>query len=70
MRADIANSKSILVIGGGPTGIESAGFMAEKYREKTIGICQRGSKLLTGYEGAHEKVLPIMAELNVKLHLN
>ena len=39
-RATIAKAKSVLVIGGGATGVESAGYMAEKFGDKKkIGIC-------------------------------
>ena len=59
------------MVGGGSTGVESVGFMADKYGEdKKIGICQRGSKLLAQIEGGHERILPHLEKIGVNLHLN
>jgi NADH dehydrogenase FAD-containing subunit len=53
VREQIKNAKSILIVGGGATGVESAGYIAEKYSDKKIGICQRGDKLVASIPGAH-----------------
>jgi apoptosis-inducing factor 2 len=43
----IKNAKSILVAGGGIVGCEVAGELAVAYgKEKKIGICLRGEKLM------------------------
>ncbi|XP_047332577.1 apoptosis-inducing factor homolog B-like [Impatiens glandulifera] len=42
----IKSAKSILVIGGGPTGVELAGEIAVNYCEKRVILVHRGSRLL------------------------
>lgn len=56
VREKIKEAKSILIVGGGATGVESAGYIAEKYPEKRVGICQRGPKLIPAIQGGHEKI--------------
>ena len=45
-RMKISQSNSILIVGGGATGLETAGQIAEKYPAKKVGIVSRGQKLL------------------------
>lgn len=54
VREDIRKAKSILVIGGSVTGVESASYIAERYPEKKVGISELDSKLLARLKGAHE----------------
>jgi hypothetical protein len=61
-------ASSILCVGAGPTGLESAGYLKEFYPEKKIGICQRGAKLLPVFEGAHEMISGIFKKLGVEVH--
>ncbi|KAH9611422.1 hypothetical protein KSS87_009821 [Heliosperma pusillum] len=42
----IASSKSILIIGGGPTGVELAGEIVDQFPGKKITLVHRGSRLL------------------------
>lgn len=42
----IKSSKSVLIIGGGPTGVELAGEIAVDYPEKKVTLVHRGSRLL------------------------
>lgn len=42
----IKEARSILIIGGGPTGVELAGEIAVDYPEKEITLVHRGSRLL------------------------
>ena len=63
-------AKSVLIVGGGSTGVESAGYIAEKYPDKKIGICQRGERLLPVIKGAHEKIHQYMEkDLGITIHL-
>ncbi|KAK9733157.1 hypothetical protein RND81_04G047400 [Saponaria officinalis] len=43
---NIRLSKSILIIGGGPTGVELAGEIIDQFPEKKITLVHRGSRLL------------------------
>lgn len=38
IREEIRSAKSVLVCGGGSTGVESACYIAEKYPDKRVGI--------------------------------
>jgi len=38
LREDIKKAKSVLCIGAGPTGVESAGYLKDAYPDKTIGV--------------------------------
>ncbi|KAJ8440731.1 hypothetical protein Cgig2_005462 [Carnegiea gigantea] len=42
----IKSSSSILIIGGGPTGVEFAGEVADQFPDKKITVVHRGSRLL------------------------
>ncbi|XP_020101091.1 apoptosis-inducing factor 2-like [Ananas comosus] len=42
----IESSNSILIVGGGPTGVELAGEIATDYPEKKVTLVHRGSRLL------------------------
>ena len=68
LRQKIAENNSVLVIGGGLTGLETAGYLAEKGKIK-VGICQRNSKLLPSVNKAHEKLKNHLENLKINLHL-
>ena len=57
MRFKIQNSESILIVGGGATGVEAAAYIAEKYPLKRVGIIQRGNILIPTIKGAHQKII-------------
>jgi apoptosis-inducing factor 2 len=46
-REEFKNAKEILIVGGGPAGIELAGEIKDIWPSKPITILQRGSKLLS-----------------------
>jgi apoptosis-inducing factor 2 len=49
-RANVERAKSVLVVGGGPTGIETVGEILMNYgTEKSLGIITNGESLLSGY---------------------
>lgn len=54
VRRNVRNNKSILCVGGGPTGVQTAAYIKETMPYKTVGICQRGEKLLPHLNGAHD----------------
>jgi len=47
---EIARAQDILVIGGGPTGIELVGEIKFKYPQKKVTILTKGSQLMEKYE--------------------
>jgi len=68
----IEKAKSILLVGGGVVGIELAGELAVKYgvsKEKKIGICVRGERLLPGFPTRAGRLAEeYLRERNVKFH--
>lgn len=44
----IASAKSILIVGGGPIGIEVAGEIMENFSDKTVTILEAGPRVLAG----------------------
>ena len=57
-------------MGGGATGLETAGLLAEKYPMKRIGIISRANVLLANIPFAHETIFDYITEsLKIKLHL-
>jgi apoptosis-inducing factor 2 len=69
-RQKVLDANGILIIGGGPTGIEAAGYIAEKFPNKKVGIIEMAPKLVGPIKGAHEKVMPYLESLGVKIHLS
>ena len=57
IRDDLAKANYILIVGCGPTGLESAGWLKDKYPSKKIAVCQRGKVLFPNYPGAHDVAL-------------
>lgn len=67
----VAEAKSILIIGGGPVGVELAGEIAYKWPEKEVTIVQGGDRLLNGLsQNMSARAMKIMEKLGVKLHTN
>ena len=52
-RKEMKETPSILCIGAGETGLETAGWMKEHYPDKVIGVAMRGTTILRGIDGAH-----------------
>ena len=67
--ADILKSKTILLVGGGPTGVEVAGEIADKYPEKKITLIHGGSQLIPGgfKDSFKQKVKSELEKKNVKV---
>ena len=61
-RKEIAAAKSVLVVGGGATGVEAAGYLAEFKCNKgvKIGLYHSSSTLVPQIEGAHAVVYPYL----------
>ncbi|KAH9303071.1 hypothetical protein KI387_014654 [Taxus chinensis] len=67
----IKNAKTVLIIGGGPTGVELAGEIAVDFPEKKVILLHSGSRLLEFVgEKASRKTLAWLNAKNVKVHLN
>ncbi|CAL9083656.1 unnamed protein product [Musa textilis] len=66
----IKSSQSVLIIGGGPTGVELAGEIAVDYPDKKVTIVHKGSRLLEfiGHK-ASKKTLDWLTSKKVKVFL-
>ena len=67
IREDMNKASSILCVGAGPTGLETAGYLKEYYPDKRIGICQRGQKLLPAFDNAHDILTAELKKLNIEV---
>ncbi|WOL19747.1 apoptosis-inducing factor [Canna indica] len=67
----IKSSKSVLIVGGGPTGVELAGEIAVDYPEKKVTIVHKGPRLLEFIgDKAAKKTLDWMKSKKVEVLLN
>ncbi|KAJ1862032.1 hypothetical protein LPJ73_000870 [Coemansia sp. RSA 2703] len=72
LRAGIESASSILIVGGGAVGVETAGFVAASYPGKKVTLVHSGQRLLPGNfreglgSGAKEK----LEQLGVQVVLN
>ena len=69
-RSVLEKCKRIIVVGGGLTGCEFAGDIAETFPQTRVTLIQRNDKLLPHISGAHEKVAPILEALGVRVMTN
>ena len=67
VRKAISEAPSILCVGAGPTGLETAAYLKDRYPDKTVGVCLRGKTLLPNYNGGHEKTEVLLKELGVEI---
>ncbi|GLJ23325.1 hypothetical protein SUGI_0441310 [Cryptomeria japonica] len=67
----IKDARTILIIGGGPTGVELAGEIVVDFPKKKVILLHSGPRLLEFVgEKASKKTLAWMKEKNVEVHLN
>ncbi|XP_057819031.2 uncharacterized protein LOC131032120 [Cryptomeria japonica] len=67
----IKDAKTILIIGGGPTGVELAAEIVVDFPEKKVILLHSGPRLIDFLgEKASRKALDWMKENNVEVHLN
>ncbi|KAH9303069.1 hypothetical protein KI387_014652, partial [Taxus chinensis] len=67
----IKDAKTVVIIGGGPTGVELAGEIAVDFPEKKVILVHGGSRLLEFVgEKASRKTLAWMKKKKVEVHLN
>lgn len=66
---DVEAASSILCIGGGSTGVETAGYLKEMKKDKKVGLCQRNTLLLPEFQGAHDIAERQLKALGVELML-
>ena len=67
-RQEMKDTPSILCIGAGETGLETAGWMKEAYPDKVIGVSMRGTTILRGVDGAHEVAEKHLKEMGIHIH--
>lgn len=67
----LADSKNLLIIGGGPIGVELAGEVADRYSDKKITLAHASDRLLPALpEKAGHKAAKKLRELGVHVLLN
>jgi pyruvate/2-oxoglutarate dehydrogenase complex dihydrolipoamide dehydrogenase (E3) component len=67
-REKLKAAKSILCIGAGATGCESACYIKETWPDKKVGICQRGNVMMPDITGAHSIILDYITKVGVTYH--
>ena len=67
-REKLKAAKSILCIGAGATGCESACYIKDTWPKKKVGICQRGNVMMPDIEGAHDIIKDYMKKIDVVYH--
>ncbi|CDS82426.1 related to AIF1-mitochondrial cell death effector [Sporisorium scitamineum] len=74
MQSNLAAASSVLVLGGGPTGVEFAGELLDVHPNKKVTLVTRGSGLVTkGNDrlgGMSEKIITQLTAKGVRLILN
>lgn len=68
VREEIKAAKSVLIVGAGATGLETAGYMKEKFPDHKIGICLRGNTLLPYLDGVHAKIDLHLKSMGLEIH--
>ena len=70
-RDRIAESQRILIVGGGPIGVEVAGEIIENHPQKTLTVLEAGPRLLAGTsEAAAEHAARFLRERGVTILIN
>ncbi|KAJ9477932.1 Pyr_redox_2 domain-containing protein [Pseudozyma hubeiensis] len=74
MQNHIAEAKDILIVGGGPTGVEFAGEVLDVHRGKKVTLITRGPGLITNgkdnYSGLSAKLISQLESKGVRVILN
>ncbi|KZO96629.1 FAD/NAD(P)-binding domain-containing protein [Calocera viscosa TUFC12733] len=65
----IASATRVLVVGGGPAGIELATEVRDLYPNVGVTLVHRSDKLVRYVPGLHEKVLPILQGMGIDVVL-
>lgn len=65
---EMANANSVLIIGGGPVGVELAGEIKSKWPEKEVNMIQGADRLLDQFsEKMSQRAMDVLEELGVKV---
>ncbi|GFH11665.1 pyr_redox_2 domain-containing protein [Haematococcus lacustris] len=68
--ASISAAKDIVVVGGGPVGIEVVGEILEQYAGKSLTLIHSGTQLVQGKSlGVHQACMQLMKQHGVKVML-
>jgi len=68
VRDDVSAANSVLCVGAGPTGLESAGWIKDNYPNKTVGVALRGRAILATINGAHSVAEGILKNMKIDVH--
>jgi NADH dehydrogenase FAD-containing subunit len=66
----VKESQTVLCVGAGPTGLETAGYIKETYPEKRVAVCLRGEKLMPSYFKAHNVVEKVLKQADIEILYN
>jgi NADH dehydrogenase FAD-containing subunit len=68
---DVKNAKHVVILGGGPVGVEFAGEIVAQHPGKSITIVQRDDRLIPGWrEGLHTRLLAQAKAKGIDVRLN
>lgn len=70
VQGGIGGARSLVIIGGGPAGVELAADAKERYPDKNVTLVHSRARLLNHFgEGLHDAAMKMMKELGVKVVL-
>ncbi|KAK4700164.1 apoptosis-inducing factor 2, partial [Phenoliferia sp. Uapishka_3] len=71
MQAELSEATSVLIVGGGPAGVEAAGEIASKYPDKTVTLLHSRAKLFENFAVKFGALLVSQLEAKgVDIHYN
>ena len=65
--AILSKCRQIIVVGAGLTGCEFSADIAENFPEASVILVQRNAKVLPKISGAHDKVVPVLEALGIRV---
>lgn len=68
MQREIAEAQDVMIVGGGPVGVEFAGEVKQVHPNKNVTLVHQGSNLLPGYK-LHNSLLSQLKSIGVKVLL-
>lgn len=71
MQKEIEKAKNVVILGGGPVGVEEAGEIRAVYPDKKITIIERGPRLVNGFrEALHTSLYNQLKKKKIEVKLN
>lgn len=71
MQQDIAKAKAVVVVGGGPVGVEFTGEVMSQHPDKKVTLIQQADRLVPGWrQPLHDKLVAQLTAKKVDVRLN